>query len=78
MSTPGVTVGPLREMTGSVLFNEVFLDDVFIPYANVVRNMNDGWNVARTTLAGERVALSQKMEAYVPPRGGRATRRWSC
>lgn len=64
MSSPGVTVRPLREMTGSALFNEVFLDDVFIPDENVVGGVNDGWHVARTTLAGERVALSQKMEAY--------------
>ena len=64
MSTPGVTVRPLREMTGSALFNEVFLDEVFIPDTNVVGEVNNGWNVARTTLAGERVALSQKMEAY--------------
>lgn len=64
MSTPGVTVRPLREMTGSALFNEVFLDDVFVPDENVVGDVNDGWHVARTTLAGERVALSQKMEAY--------------
>ncbi|MCW4352471.1 acyl-CoA dehydrogenase [Hoyosella sp. YIM 151337] len=64
MSTPGVTVRPLREMTGSALFNEVFLDDVFIPDEHVVGEVNDGWRVARTTLAGERVALSQKMEAY--------------
>ncbi|QNG20383.1 acyl-CoA dehydrogenase [Rhodococcus triatomae] len=64
MSSPGITVRPLREMTGSALFNEVFLDDVFVPDENVVGEVNDGWNVARTTLAGERVALSQKMEAY--------------
>ncbi|WP_027502598.1 acyl-CoA dehydrogenase [Rhodococcus sp. UNC363MFTsu5.1] len=64
MATPGVTVRPLREMTGSALFNEVFLDEVFIPDANVIGEVNDGWHVARTTLAGERVALSQKMEAY--------------
>ncbi|WP_305092885.1 acyl-CoA dehydrogenase [Prescottella sp. R16] len=64
MSTPGITVRPLREMTGSALFNEVFLDDVFVPDANVVGAVNDGWHVARTTLAGERVALSQKLEAY--------------
>ncbi|WP_024796114.1 acyl-CoA dehydrogenase [Tomitella biformata] len=64
MSSPGVTVRPLREMTGSALFNEVFLDGVFIPDENVVGAVNDGWHVARTTLAGERVALSQKMEAY--------------
>ncbi|MFF0545930.1 acyl-CoA dehydrogenase [Nocardia thailandica] len=64
MSTPGITVRPLREMTGSALFNEVFLDDVFIPDSDVVGAVDDGWHVARTTLAGERVALSQKMEAY--------------
>ncbi|RMI33468.1 acyl-CoA dehydrogenase [Nocardia stercoris] len=64
MKTPGITVRPLREMTGSALFNEVFLDDVFIPDENVVGTVNDGWHVARTTLNGERVALSQKMEAY--------------
>jgi alkylation response protein AidB-like acyl-CoA dehydrogenase len=64
MKTPGVEVRPLREMTGSALFNEVFLDDVFIPDENVVGEVNGGWAVARTTLAGERVALSQKMEAY--------------
>ncbi|MGW5313028.1 acyl-CoA dehydrogenase [Nocardia thailandica] len=64
MSSPGITVRPLREMTGSALFNEVFLDDVFIPDSDVVGAVDDGWHVARTTLAGERVALSQKMEAY--------------
>jgi len=64
MATPGITVRPLREMTGSALFNEVFLDEVFIPDAHVVGEVNRGWQVARTTLAGERVALSQKMEAY--------------
>ncbi|GEM31810.1 putative acyl-CoA dehydrogenase FadE [Nocardia neocaledoniensis NBRC 108232] len=64
MASPGITVRPLREMTGSALFNEVFLDEVFIPDENVVGAVDDGWHVARTTLAGERVALSQKMEAY--------------
>ncbi|QCQ92724.1 acyl-CoA dehydrogenase [Rhodococcus sp. SGAir0479] len=64
MATPGITVRPLREMTGSALFNEVFLDGVFVPDENVVGAVNDGWHVARTTLAGERVALSQKLEAY--------------
>ncbi|MBD8506490.1 acyl-CoA dehydrogenase [Hoyosella sp. G463] len=68
MSTPGITVRPLREMTGSALFNQVFLDDVFIPDEHVVGRINDGWHVARTTLAGERVALSQKMEAYATDR----------
>ncbi|MCL2541431.1 MAG: acyl-CoA dehydrogenase [Nocardioidaceae bacterium] len=64
MSTDGVEVRPLREMTGSALFNEVFFDDVFIPDEYVVGEVNHGWEVTRTTLGSERVALSQKMDAY--------------
>ena len=59
MKDPGVTVRPLREMTGDSLFNEVFLDGVFVPDDLVVGQVNDGWRVARTTLANERVSLSQ-------------------
>jgi alkylation response protein AidB-like acyl-CoA dehydrogenase len=59
MKDPGVTVRPLREMTGDSLFNEVFLDGVFVPDDRVVGRVNDGWRVARTTLANERVSLSQ-------------------
>ncbi len=57
--SPGVTVRPLREMTGDSLFNEVFLDGVFVPDDLVVGEVNNGWRVARTTLANERVSLSQ-------------------
>jgi alkylation response protein AidB-like acyl-CoA dehydrogenase len=59
MKDPGVTVRPLREMTGDALFNEVFLDEVFVPDDRVVGQVNQGWQVARTTLANERVSLSQ-------------------
>ena len=59
MSSPGVQVRPLREMTGDALFNEVFLDEVFVPDDLVVGGVNQGWRVARTTLANERVSLSQ-------------------
>jgi alkylation response protein AidB-like acyl-CoA dehydrogenase len=58
MKSPGVTVRPLREMTGDALFNEVFLDDVLVPDDLVVGEVGDGWRVARTTLANERVSLS--------------------
>ncbi len=58
MTSPGVEVRPLREMTGDAIFNEVFLDDVFVPADCVVGAVNGGWRVARTTLANERVALS--------------------
>ena len=46
-------------MTGDALFNEVFLDDVFVPDDCVVGEVNGGWQVARTTLANERVSLSR-------------------
>ena len=58
MKTPGVQVRPLRELTGHNNFNEVFLDDVFIPDELVVGAVDRGWKLARTTLANERVAMS--------------------
>ncbi|MFI6734005.1 acyl-CoA dehydrogenase [Nonomuraea sp. NPDC050451] len=58
MKSPGVTVRPLTEMTGENLFNEVFLDDVFVPDDLVVGEVGDGWKVARNTLSNERVSLS--------------------
>jgi 3-oxochol-4-en-24-oyl-CoA dehydrogenase len=59
MRSPGVTVRPLREITGDAMFNEVFLDGVVVPDHQVVGEVNGGWRVARTTLANERVSLSQ-------------------
>jgi 3-oxochol-4-en-24-oyl-CoA dehydrogenase len=58
MKSEGIDIRPLREITGDNLFNEVFLDDVFVPDAMVVGPVNDGWRLARTTLANERVAMS--------------------
>jgi alkylation response protein AidB-like acyl-CoA dehydrogenase len=54
MQAPGVTVRPLRQMTGSEEFNEVFLDDVFIPREHLVGAENQGWAIANTTLTHER------------------------
>jgi alkylation response protein AidB-like acyl-CoA dehydrogenase len=59
MRSPGLLVRPLREITGDELFNEVFFDDVFVPDDMVVGTVNDGWRLARTTLANERVAMAQ-------------------
>jgi alkylation response protein AidB-like acyl-CoA dehydrogenase len=56
LRTPGVTIRPLRQMTGAAHFNEVFFDDARIPLANLVGDWNDGWRVARTTLMNERFA----------------------
>ena len=59
MKSEGITIRPLREITGDELFNEVFFDDVFVPDEMVVGAVNDGWRLARTTLANERVAMAQ-------------------
>jgi alkylation response protein AidB-like acyl-CoA dehydrogenase len=57
MRAAGITLRPLREITGEARFNEVFLDGVFVPDDCVVGDVHGGWALARTTLANERVAL---------------------
>ncbi|GAA4637354.1 acyl-CoA dehydrogenase [Actinoallomurus vinaceus] len=58
MASPGVEVRPLKDLTGAEVFNEVFLDEVFVPDSLVVGTVNAGWQVARVTLTAERVNLS--------------------
>ncbi|WP_102141417.1 acyl-CoA dehydrogenase [Mycobacterium hubeiense] len=57
MKAPGVTINPLRGLTGDAHFNEVFFDDVFVPDADVVGDVNKGWLVARATLGNERIGI---------------------
>jgi len=54
MHSPGITIRPLKQMTGSEEFNEVFLDNVRIPAAHLVGELHQGWNIAQTTLSHER------------------------
>lgn len=54
MRSPGITVRPLVQMTGARGFNEVFFEDVRVPKKNIVGNLNQGWQVAITTLMFER------------------------
>ena len=84
MKSPGLTLRPLRQITGEAEFNETFLDNVRVPATNVVGKVNEGWAVALTTLAYERdvltfirhislrTALHRLLEvARRTPRGGR-------
>ena len=58
MDAPGVTVRPIRDMTGEHVFNEVVLDEVRLPADYLVGAENDGWRLAKVTLGNERVSLS--------------------
>jgi alkylation response protein AidB-like acyl-CoA dehydrogenase len=73
MSTPGITVRPIRTMAGVLKFCEVFYDNVRIPLANIVGGVNNGWRTAMSTLAFERgtaslsllLTLTHKVEALL-------------
>lgn len=57
LDQPGVTIRPLREMTGASVFNEVFLDEVVCDAADLVGGAGNGWAVAQTTLFFERSGI---------------------
>lgn len=59
MKAENLDIRPLREITGDELFNEVFLDEVFVPDEALVAEPGDGWKLARTTLANERVNMAR-------------------
>ncbi|GAA5149012.1 acyl-CoA dehydrogenase family protein [Pseudonocardia eucalypti] len=60
MRSPGVDVRPLREITGTTDFNEVFLDGVRIPAGNVIGRVNSGWRVAMSSLGRERSGVAAR------------------
>ncbi|MFN8037467.1 MAG: acyl-CoA dehydrogenase family protein [Acidimicrobiia bacterium] len=66
LASPGVTIRPLRQMTGGAHFNEVFFDDVRVPVGNVVGDVNDGWRVATTTLLSERASVGSMLGSDDP------------
>jgi len=61
MKSPGVEVRPLRQMTGESEFNELFFRDVRVPKENVLGKVNDGWNVAISTLMFERGSYGARL-----------------
>src|SRR6266702_6384685 len=58
MHSPGITVQPLKQMTGEAEFNQMFFEDVHVPRENLLGPLNGGWGVAITTLMNERATLS--------------------
>ncbi len=84
MALPGISTRPLREMTGTSDFNEVFFDDVRVPANALIGDLNNGWTIATDSLASERagvgalvIRLRQNLDALIalaratPARQGR-------
>jgi alkylation response protein AidB-like acyl-CoA dehydrogenase len=57
MTSPGIEVRPLRQITGVAHFNETFLTDLHVPLENVCGEVNGGWGVTQTTLMAERTLI---------------------
>ena len=60
MKSPGISIRPLREMTGESKFNEVFYDNVRVPKENLVGELNDGWRVSIATLMYQRLSAGTR------------------
>jgi alkylation response protein AidB-like acyl-CoA dehydrogenase len=58
MHSSGITVQPLKQMTGEAEFNQMFFEEVRVPRENLLGPLNGGWGVAITTLMNERATLS--------------------
>jgi alkylation response protein AidB-like acyl-CoA dehydrogenase len=63
MEQDGVEVKPLVQITGEAEFNEIFMDEAYIPDENVVGGVGNGWGVAITTLMNERAGLAFAAQA---------------
>lgn len=64
LSTSGVTIRPIHLMTGEHHFNEVFLEDVFVPDEMVIGEIGNGWNQGMTELAYERSGPERFLSTY--------------
>ncbi len=61
MKAPGVTVRPLRQITGEAEFNEIFFEDVRVPRENLLGPVNGGWQVLVSTLMHERFGIGETL-----------------
>jgi alkylation response protein AidB-like acyl-CoA dehydrogenase len=62
MHSPGISVRPLKQMTGDSEFNEVSFQNVRVPVENVVGKINGGWDIAIATLMFERGTLGASLQ----------------
>ena len=60
---PGVTVRPLKDLTGASAFTEIFFEDVRVPVADRIGEENGGWQLVRTSLGHERAAGAMNQAA---------------
>jgi alkylation response protein AidB-like acyl-CoA dehydrogenase len=79
LDQPGITIRPLREMTGEAVFNEVFIDDAECDHADLIGGEGNGWAVTQTTLFFERTGIgaggSHSLVPTPGPNGGTLGRR---
>jgi alkylation response protein AidB-like acyl-CoA dehydrogenase len=73
MSAPGITMRPLRDLTGGKHFAEVFFDDVEVPVENRVGEEGEGWRIARTSLGHERTTAFLSTEYALRRQLGKVT-----
>jgi alkylation response protein AidB-like acyl-CoA dehydrogenase len=66
MTTPGIDVRPLRQLTGDAEFNQVFLTDVIVPDSDRIGEVDGGWRIALGTLMEERNATNHVLDHSVP------------
>ena len=65
MRTPGITIRPLRQLTGDSEFNEVFFDGARVPASRVVGTIHRGWDVAVTILMYERQSIGGMVNLHL-------------
>ncbi len=66
MHSPGITIRPLREITGHAVFNETFFDDVPIPKSQILGEINKGWYVAWVLWNMRGRAQAGPLQAKIP------------
>lgn len=76
LKADGVTVRPIAQLGGDTGFGEIFLDDVFVPDADVIGEVHDGWRAAMSTSSNERGMSLRSPARFLAP-AERLVAEWS-